>query len=114
MRRSVAPSSAQTVKKNIQTNNGSRIFLAQYNADAYFLIPKCPKNKEKDPNKLRIAEVSAGFGPFHDIGNEKNSKEFSINYSSLKINWAVCINSIKNVKSYHLIKASIAFPRCEH
>ena len=29
-----------------------------------------PKNKEKDPNKLRIAENSAGRGPFHDIGKE--------------------------------------------
>ena len=80
----MGPISAQEVKKNIQTNNGSQIFLAGYNTDAWFLTSKCPKNKEKDPNKLRIVDVLAGFGPFHDIRKEKNSEEFSINYSISK------------------------------
>ena len=80
----MAPIIAQRVKKNIQTNNPSQLFLARYNADAEFLTSKCPQNKERDPNKLSVADVSAGFGPFHDIGKEKNSEEFCINYSIIK------------------------------
>ena len=37
-----------------------------------FLTPKCPKNKEKDSNKLRFANILAGFGPFYGIA-AKNS-----------------------------------------
>ena len=29
-----------------------------------------PKNNEKDPNKLRFADISAGLGPFRDNGKE--------------------------------------------
>ena len=54
-----------------------------------------PKNKEKDPNKLRIAENSAGRGPFHDIGNR--TAKNSVIVRSLKVNWAVCINLINNL-----------------
>ena len=55
-----------------------------------------PKNKEKDPNKLRIAENSAGRGPFHDIGKGIEAKN-SVTVRPLKVNWAVCINLINNV-----------------
>ena len=55
-----------------------------------------PKNKEKDPYKLRIAENSAGRGPIHDIGKEIEAKN-SVIVRPLKVNWAVCINLINNV-----------------
>ena len=55
-----------------------------------------PKTKEKDPNKLRIAENSAGRGPFHDIGKEIEAKN-SVIVRPLKVNWAVCINLINDL-----------------
>ena len=56
-----------------------------------------PKNKEKDPNTLRIAENSAGRGIFHDIRKEKKTAKNSVIVRPLKVNWAVCINLINNV-----------------
>ena len=35
-----------------------------------FVTPKCPKNKEKDSNKLRFTDILAGFGLFCGIGKE--------------------------------------------
>ena len=59
-----------------------------------------PKNIEKDPNKLRIADNSAGRGPFHDIGiprKRNRTAKNSVIVRPLKINWAVCISLINNV-----------------
>ena len=35
-----------------------------------FLTPKCPQNKENDPNKLLFLDIFADVGLFHDIGKE--------------------------------------------
>ena len=59
-----------------------------------------PKNIEKDPNKLRIADNSAGRGPFHDIGiprKRNRTAKNSVTVRPLKVNWAVCISLINNV-----------------
>ena len=84
---------AQKVKKKIRTNNRLQIFSARYSVDAQFLTPKCPKNKENDPNKLRMADVSEEFDPFHYI--EKESSVQTIR--SLEVNWAVGMNLINKM-----------------
>ena len=59
-----------------------------------------PKIKKKEPNKLRIADDSAGRGPFHDIGiprKRNRTAKNSVTVRSLKVNWAVCMNLINNV-----------------
>ena len=53
-----------------------------------------PKNKEKDLNKLRIADNLAGRGPFHDIGiprKRNRTAKNSVTVRPLKVNWAVCM-----------------------
>ena len=59
-----------------------------------------PKNIEKDPNKLWIADNSADRGPFHDIGISRKrirTAKNSVTVRPLKVNWAVCISLINNV-----------------
>ena len=49
-------------------------------------------NKEKDPNKLRIVDNSAGRGPFYDTGiprKRNRTAKNSVTVRPLKVNWAV-------------------------
>ena len=69
-----------------------------------------PKNKEKDLNKLRIADNSAGRGPFHDIGiprKRNRAAKNSVTVRPLKVNWAVCISLINNVSKVIINNQSI-------
>ena len=69
-----------------------------------------PKNKEKDPNKLGIANISAGFGPFHNMEKEIEQQRIQKLFNHQKF-WAVCINLINNMSKVQGVNTDHVFER---